>query len=182
MERIGIRIKIKRESLGMQVKDLSCKIGATSSLISQIEKSKSFPSLMTIKKIADALETTVGELIGENDAAIQNPIVKPDGRKFVRKNRNGTRLFLLSNHDSNKQIEPYFVTFEKKSNSKEIMTTNYPCQEFCFVLKGSFEVILNEEAYTLNEGDSFYFDSHQTHFFTNISKDRAEMLWTVRLN
>ena len=182
MERIGIRIKTKRESLGMQVKDLSAKIGASPSLISQIEKAKSSPSLMTIKKIADALETTVGELIGENESPTQNPIVKSTERKFVRKNRNGTSLFLLSNHDSNKQIEPYFITFEKKSNSKDIMTTNYPCQEFCFVLKGSFEVILNNEKYIINEGDSFYFDSHQTHFFTNISGDQAEMLWSVRLN
>ena len=182
MERIGIRIKNKRESLGMQVKDLSGKIGVSPSLISQIEKSKSFPSLMTIKKIAVALDSTVGELIGENEVLAQNPILKANERKFVRKNSNGTSLSLLSHHDSNKQIEPYLITFKKESDSNEIMTTNYPCQEFCFVLKGSFEVILNKEVYTLYEGDSFYFNSNQTHFFTNISGDRAEMLWIVRLN
>jgi len=50
MDKMGKRIKLKRESLGLQMNELSSKIGVTPSLISQIEKGKAFPSIVTLKK------------------------------------------------------------------------------------------------------------------------------------
>lgn len=179
MDQMGKRIKKKRDILGLQVKELSDKIGVTSSLISQIEKGKAFPSIVTLKKIAVALQTTVGEIIGENENLIQHPLLKSDDRRFVKKNSTGTSLHLLSYHDPSKEIEPYIIKFKKESDSKGIMTSNFPGQEFCFVLKGSFEVRINTQQYTLNEGDGFYFNSSQSHFFKNTSNDNAELLWII---
>ena len=82
MDLRGIRIKKKREAMGFLVKDLSAQIGVTSSLISQIEKGKAYPSIVTLKKIAVALQTTVGELIGEHENLSQNPLLKPNERRF----------------------------------------------------------------------------------------------------
>ena len=59
------------------------------------------------------------------------------------------------------------------------MTSNYPGQEFCFVLKGSFNVLINEQQYYLNEGDGFYFNSNQSHLFKNINDKKAELLWII---
>jgi transcriptional regulator with XRE-family HTH domain len=179
MDQMGKRIKKKREDSGFQVKELSAKIGVTPSLISQIEKGKAFPSIVTLKKVAVALQTTVGELIGENENLDQHPLLKSDERRFVKENENGTNLYLLSYHDPSKQIEPYIVQFKNKSDSNEIMTRNYPGQEFCFVLKGSFNVVINEQQYYLNEGDGFYFNSNQSHLFKNISDKEAELLWII---
>jgi len=182
MHRIGERIKKRRESLNIQTNDLASTIGMTPSLISQIEKSKSFPSLITLIKIADALTTTVGELIGENEASVRNPLVKADERKIFKHNDKGTSSYLLSNYDLNKQMEPYIIHFKKKSDSTDIMTSNYPSQEFCFVVDGSFEVHVNKKKYILNKGDSFYFNSNQLHTFINISENDAQLLWVVKLN
>ena len=76
MDLMGKRIKKKRESFGFLIKDLSAQIGVTSSLISQIEKGKAYPSIVTLKKIANALQTTVGELIGEHENLSQKPLLK----------------------------------------------------------------------------------------------------------
>jgi transcriptional regulator with XRE-family HTH domain len=182
MDQMGKRIKKKRENLGLQVKELSMKIGVTSSLISQIERGKAFPSIVTLKKVAVALQTTVGELIGENENLVQHPLVKSSERRFVKENKNGTSLHLLSYHNPSKQIEPYIIQFNINSDSKGIMTSNYPGQEFCFVLKGSFEVVINEQQYSLNEGDGFYFNSSNSHLFKNISSKEAEILWIITPN
>lgn len=182
MHRIGERIKKRRESLNIQTNDLANAIGMTPSLISQIEKSKSFPSLITLKKIADALSSTVGELLGENEASIRNPLVKVAERRIFKHNQGGTSSYLLSNHDISKQMEPYIIHFKKKSDSTDIMTSNYPSQEFCFVLEGRFMVYVNNTNYELNKGDSFYFNSNQLHRFVNISDTVAQLLWIVKLN
>jgi transcriptional regulator with XRE-family HTH domain len=50
MDLMGKRIKKKREDLGLLVKELSAQIGVTPSLISQIERGKAYPSIVTLKK------------------------------------------------------------------------------------------------------------------------------------
>lgn len=179
MDKMGKRIKQKRENLGLQMKELSGKIGVTSSLISQIEKGKAFPSIVTLKKVSEALSTTVGELIGENENVITHPLVTTAERRLAKENEQGTRSFLLSNHISGKQMEPYVISFNNNSDSKEIMTSNFPGQEFCYVIKGKFEVSINGDDYILEKGDSFYFDSKRKHIFRNISKNEAELLWVI---
>ena len=68
----------------------------TPSLISQIVKGKAFPSIVTLKKISDVLQTTVGELIGEYDNLCQHPLLKSNERRFVKKNKKGTSLRILA--------------------------------------------------------------------------------------
>ena len=182
MDQMGKRIKRIRESLGFQIKELSVDIGVTSSLISQIEKGKAFPSIVTLKKISEALQTTVGELIGENENQITHPLLQSSERRFVKKNANGTSSFMLSYHFPSKQIEPYLIQFNENSDSKGIMTSNFPGQEFCFVLNGSFEVTIEKNKYQLKEGDGFYFNSNKSHLFKNISSEKAEILWIITPN
>ena len=182
MDQLGKRIKMKRVGLGLLVKDLSSQISMTPSLISQIESGKAFPSIVTLKKIADVLQTTVGELIGEHDYLSQHPLLKPNERRFVKKNKKGTSLHMLSYHDPSKQIEPYIIQFNENSNSKGIMTSNYPGQEFCYVLKGKFEAVINNKHYDLSDGDGFYFNSKQAHEFKNIGGKEAELLWIITPN
>lgn len=179
MHQMGDRIKKRRESLNIQTNDLAKLIEVTPSLISQIERAKAFPSILTLKKIADALHTTVGELIGENENLIENPFLNINDRKFVKENASGTISFLLSHHDPLKQMDPFVLEFPKGGDSTDIMTPNNPRQEFCLVLNGKFEVDLNGKKYTLNQGDSFYFISNQPHMFRNLSKETSELLWVV---
>lgn len=179
MDQMGKRIKKQRESLGFQMKELSLNIGVTPSLISQIENGKAFPSIVTLMKVAEALQTTVGELIGENDNLVHHPQVTPSERKLVKNNKKGTSSYLLSYHDPSKQIEPYIIRFSKEANSDRIMTSNFPGQEFCYVLKGSFEATVSEKKYDLRQGDSFYFNSKNPHLFKNTSGIDAELLWII---
>ncbi|MFK5891227.1 MAG: XRE family transcriptional regulator [Flavobacteriaceae bacterium] len=179
---MGKRIKRKRESRGFPMKDLSIKIGVSSSLISQIENGKAYPSIVTLKKIAEALQTTVGELIGEHENFVQHPLLKSSERKFAKENKNGTRSYLLSYHNTSKRIEPYIIQFNKDSDSTEIMTSNFPGQEFCFVLKGIFEATVDDKKYKLETGDSFYFHSRRPHLFKNTSGKEAELIWIITPN
>lgn len=182
MQLLGDRIKKRREDLKISSADLATNIGVTASLISQIERAKSFPSILTLKKIADALFTTVGELIGESSSLIENPLLKQAERKFVKENQTGTKSYLLSHHDTLKQMDPFYLVFEKNADSSEIMTTKNPRQEFIYVVSGRFKVELNNHIYELSSGDSFYFISNQEHKFINIDAKPSEMIWVVNQN
>ncbi|GEM_PF-390337 len=182
MLRMGERIRKRREYLDIYTSDLATSIGVSSSFISQIERDKASPSILTLKKIADVLQTTVGELIGEYETLFANPLLKAHERKFVRKNEQGTRLYLLSHHDPKKGMETFLIHFTENSDSTHIMTSIHPRQEFCYVLKGTFSVILNTKEYTLEQGDGFYFHSSYYHFFTSAGGEDAQLLWVVNHN
>jgi len=178
MKRLGERIKRIRENYHMQLNDLAKKVGISSSALSQIENSKSSPSIVTLKSIANSLNTTVGELIGENEAMTNHPLVRFDEKHFVERNASGASFYLLSNHGSSKQIDAFLIEFEEGANSQDIMKT-HPGQEFCFVLKGELEITLEDRKYTLNENDSFYFNSSRSHLVQNKAKGITQMLWVV---
>jgi transcriptional regulator with XRE-family HTH domain len=178
MIRLGERIKRKREGLSMPLSELSKKVGVSVSALSQIENAKAFPSVVTLKTIADCLFTTVGDLIGENETLTKNPLIKSGDIKFVKVNSSGTNLFLLSHHDTGKQMEPYMLHFTENSNSSEIMT-EHPGQGFIFVLEGKILIDLKNNQYVMEKGDSFYFNSNIEHHLKNIGPSNAKALWII---
>jgi transcriptional regulator with XRE-family HTH domain len=178
MQRIGERIRKHREGQSFQLSLLAERVGVTVSCLSQIEKGKAFPSIITLKKIADNLHTTVGALIGENETLTKNPVLRANEKKFVKVNDSGTELYLISHHDQNKQMETYFIRFNKESDSSDVMT-KHPGQEFCHLLAGRIEFRLNDEKYILEGGDNIYFNSNTLHYLKNIADGVSEMLWMI---
>lgn len=176
MNRIGERIKKKREFLNLQLGELAEKVGISPSALSQIEKSKSFPSILTLKNIADKLHTTVGDLVGENESLNSNPVVLKGDIRFIEQNRTGTILFLLSNHDANKQMDTYLLRFAKTSGMEGLLQ-NTQGQVFCHVLSGEFRFDLNDKNYLLKQGDNIYFYAKQPHNILNNNDGISELLW-----
>ena len=178
MKRIGERIKRKRELLNLQLNDLARKVGISPSALSQIEKAKAFPSIITLKSIAENLHTTVGELIGENESLSNNPVVYKNDIKFVEKNDMGTEIYLLSHHDINKYMDTYFVRFIKGSGLEGLFTNNFG-QVFCYVNSGEINFELDGKSYLLGIGDSIYFNSKVPYTAKNNTDNICEFLWII---
>ncbi len=178
MKQLGERIKRKRESLHMQLNELATKVGVSSSALSQIEKAKAFPSVVTLKSIADSLYTTVGELIGENEILTNNPLVKFEQKVLVGQNESGASLYLLSNQGNGKQMDTFFIDFEAGANSHGIIK-EHPGQDFCFVVKGKIQMFLDNKDFILEKNDSFYYNSARPHLAKNISKGNSQMILVI---
>ncbi len=125
MDKIGERIRARREHKTMHLNELACKVGVTKSCLSQIENRKSFPSIITLKKIADNLNTTIGDLVGEKEMLAFNPLITHKKRKFVKTNNSGASLYLLSYHDPHKQMETYFLQFYINSDSSDLIDNHH---------------------------------------------------------
>ncbi|MFZ4726828.1 MAG: helix-turn-helix domain-containing protein [Paludibacter sp.] len=178
MKRIGERINTKRKQLNLQLNDLAKKVGISPSALSQIEKAKAFPSIITLKSIAENLHTTVGELIGENETLSKNPVVQKSEMKFVEKNVSGTEIYLLAHHDLNKQMDTYFVRFVQGSDLLNLFTANSG-QIFCYVVSGEITFYLETKNYLLQVGDSIYFNSKAPYSAINNSDSMCELVWII---
>ncbi len=176
MNRIGERIKKKRELHKLNLNELAGKVGISPSALSQIEKSKSTPSIVTLKSIAENLHTTVGELLGENEALAGNPVVTRNEMKLADQNRSGTNVYLLSHPDLNKQMDTYLVRFAKASGMENLFADLHG-QVFCHILSGEIRFHMEEKTYTLKQGDSIYFNARFSRDAVNNADGISEMLW-----
>ena len=176
MNRIGERIKKKREQLNLKLNELAEKVGVSSSALSQIEKAKSFPSILTLKNIADNLHTTVGELIGENESLANNPVVYKSDIKFIDQNKSGTLFYLLSQHDTSKQMDTYLVRFSKASAIDRFFTPVYG-QVFSYVLSGEIRFDLDGRTFLLKPGDNIYFNAKSKINAINYFDGISEIIW-----
>jgi len=178
MKIVGVNIKRLREDQGLTLRALASKLGLSASFLSQVESGKSSLSLSTLKNISDALSTTIGNLIGEDQKIKDDPIVRSGERKHVQELGKGISLYLLTARDANKQMEPLLFKLKEGATSGARSYKHFG-QEFVLVLKGSIEIMLNDIAYVLRKGDSIYFNSSVPHVFKNIGKEEAEAVWVV---
>lgn len=178
MKRLGERIKKKRENQKIQLNDLARRAGISPSALSQIEKAKASPSIVTLKNIAECLHTTVGELIGENENLSQNPLIIKEEIKFIERNESGSELYLLSHHDPLKRMETYLIRFSEHSDLQGLFSSHHG-QAFCHVQHGSFVFFLDETPYQLKPGDSFYFDTILSFRAQLAGTPTGELLWVA---
>src|SRR5690554_7845597 len=89
MNRLGGRIRNRREALHMSLGEVAQKAGISASALSQIENAKAFPSILTLKAVATALHITVGELIGENETIKHSPYLGAGEKRRSEERRVG---------------------------------------------------------------------------------------------
>jgi len=167
--------KIRLESSMSQEKlaDLS---GLTKGYISKIEKSDTAPPLSTLSKIADALNVDITVLTAEElefpgDVSICI-VRKGEGKKISSATLEGYHYEALAHTKSGKNMEPFLLmpAFDEKA------IFAHDGEEFMYILEGVHEFIYDNKKYTLNEGDSIYFDSRIPHTGRSIGKKRAKIL------
>jgi transcriptional regulator with XRE-family HTH domain len=178
MKRIGERIRARRELLKLHLNELAGMVGISSSALSQIENSKAFPSIITLKSIADNLNSTVGYLIGENDNLSNNPVIKKSEVRFVQKNSSGTEIYLLSQHDISKQMDTYLVRLIKGSDLTGLFPATFG-QTYCHVLSGEVDFQLDDKRFTVKQGDNVYFNCKSEYKVKNNKKQNSELIWII---
>lgn len=169
--------------LQLHLNDLAKRVGITPSALSQIENAKTFPSIITLKAIAEQLRITVGELIGENEIIAQNPIVKKNEIKLLEKNNDGIETFLLSQDETNKYMDTYLIKIPSHKTIRvqtfHLFLSKPNRQIFCYVIKGNFVIVLNEVQYTIESGDNVYFSQNMFEELFNTGKNDGELIWVI---
>lgn len=178
MKRLGERIKKNRELRNLQLNELAGMVGITSSALSQIENAKIFPSVPTLKAIAENLHTTVGDLIGENDSLKNSPVVRKSEKKFTRKSPSGTEMYFLTHHDTNKMMDTFLFRFNVGSCLDD-MFAGHTGQIFGYMESGKIEMVLDNTRYILKRGDTVYFSLNSSFSMKNINNNVSEIVWVL---
>jgi transcriptional regulator with XRE-family HTH domain len=151
---IGHRIRMRRQELGLSLRELAGRVGLTASFLSQIERDLASPSIESLRKVSDALDVPIFHFLIEPDA--KSPVVRRDERAQLK--LPGSDLtYQLMTPDLNRQME-VFIAEREPGQEKFTIPLRQQTEEFIYVMQGQLEIQLGEDIYLLDAGDSIYFD------------------------
>lgn len=148
----------------MTLEELGEKTSLTKSFLSKVENGRTSPSIPNLIRIAEALKVGVSELLDglEEQGSEGLIVVRAANRREVAHGSSdiGYSYEPLAQKQSN--FESFIVRFPAGTKPPKPFT--HPGHEFDFVLEGAIEFCYGEQSYSLDAGDSLYFDSTLPHY------------------
>lgn len=190
-EDIGPALRSARLAQRKSLRSVATAVGVSASLLSQVETSKTHPSVSTLYALVSHLGLSLDELMGistptndgtadgresrrsaEEGAFIQraadNPVLEMD---------NGVRWERLAVGTSG-EMNPLLVTYPAGGTSSiEGRLMRHSGVEYALIISGELTLQLEFSRYTLTAGDSLCFDSSRPHLYLNVSTAECRGVW-----
>lgn len=175
--RLGRHLRHWRLVKGLTLKTMARKMGCSESLLSKIENDRATPSLSTLHKMAVALDTNIGDILGSGESEV---VTRANNRNVLWVDGNGERggqvrveQLVPSRKGRLLQADMYVIPPGCGSDGD----MRHAGEEFGFVLEGSLHLTVENVSYLLEPGDSFVFRSERVHKFVNNGKTATRVLW-----
>jgi len=175
---ISNRIKDRRREKNITVQELATRANVSKGLISQIENSRTIPSLIVLIDIIKALDIDLNNFFKDiNTDGKQSPLIirkQADYDRFEKEHAEGfhyQRIFTRSIKDST--VDIVVLELEPDAHRPQVKTEAF---EYKYILAGKVKYHFGNDTYTLNAGDSMLFDGRLPHTPQNTGKTIARML------
>ena len=171
-ERVSEKIRELRLKKKMTLKDLGKKTELSVGFLSQIERGISSMTLVTLRKIADALEVDLKDLV---DVGVKRSFMnRKDNQILLRMERSLISYIRLNGEFSERKMEPLILRV--KPNTLEAEECIHDGEEFYYVISGRAVFIIEDEEYIVNEGESIHYPSRLKHKTLNPEDKELVML------
>jgi transcriptional regulator with XRE-family HTH domain len=175
---ISNRIKERRREQNITVQELASQANVSKGLISQIENSRTIPSLIVLIDIIKALNIDLNEFFKDiRTKSNSSPILikrKAEYEHFEKEHANGfhyQRIFTrFIDHST---VDIVILNLEPNATRPLVETDAF---EYKYVLSGEIDYQISEQKIRLSKGDSLLFDGRMPHTPVNMGNETASML------
>ena len=161
---LGATIRSLRQARRLTLRNVAERAGVTESFLSQVERDVASPSIATVGRIAQALDTSIAQLFAEEPET--GRVVRREARRRIT--YPGLRAvdeFLTSNMAGRLQV--IISTIEPGGGTGAEPYTHDSDEEVVVVLAGVLDLWVADEHYVLREGDAITFPSRLPHWNAN---------------
>ena len=180
-QELGARLRHLRKARQHTLSSLAAISGVAVSTISKIENGALSPTLDKVLRLAEGLELTIGQLIGDEKSEIDK---RPPNSRFLASRSTDGIVIDTQNYEyrylcadlTNKRMVPIHARIKSNSLQQFGPLEQHGGEEFLIVLEGEVEV--HSEFYapvTLKRGESIYLDSTMGHAYLNAGNHDAEV-------
>ncbi|HLJ66283.1 MAG TPA: cupin domain-containing protein [Chloroflexota bacterium] len=180
LDSIGPQLRSLRLTRGVGLRELARRVSVTPSLLSQMERGAVNPSVVTLFRLAEALETTTDYFFGDGHSTRPEqpalPVVREQDRARITLSGgiSWERLTPTDEHD----FEFMQCVYPPGATSAPDMQ-QHPGRDYGILLEGQLDIDVGFATYHLEPGDSIAFDASLPHRLTNTGSVPARTIWVV---
>ena len=175
---IGTRVKELRKSQNITQSDLARQLGMTPGAISQIENDITSPSLQTLVQLSRIFNRPVEHFISEDSFNKVRKGFEIFNKKDIPQETNRDILMEKLTNDSVPGVQVFYITF-KKNDSIERPLFLHKGREFFTVIRGTINIVIQNEDYTLSAGDSIYLETTFIEKWFNPSSEDCQIMYLL---
>jgi mannose-6-phosphate isomerase-like protein (cupin superfamily) len=160
----------------MSLRVLASGARCSASFLSMIEQGRISPSVRSLKRICEGLDTTVSDLLRPAEATPDPVVIRRSevkGKAIMRWDRAVARLLLPK--ELNCQFTLMVVTV-KPGGQTSYRISGHPLPEVHLVLRGRPTFLVNDKSIELKPGDCVYLDLTRPHKVVNRTRATVEIL------
>lgn len=176
---IGQNIKSKRTEKNITLEELANRAGVTKGLISQIENNRTVPSLPVLFNLIHGLNEDIKTFFDDMHEHFTNGhvlIIRKGEEKIFEKEpvKGFSYKRILTKSLMTQAVDFVLLELKKGAGRKQMICTDaFECKH---VLKGKIEYEIEKETFTLQAGDTLFFDGRARHRLRNIGNTDASLL------
>lgn len=171
--KIGSRLRLARQQLGMTLEQVATRAGLTKGYLSQLERDQGRPSLSALLRICAVLGLRTGDL---TEPFVLETLPLRSERTPIGSDGVNQHFGLSDLHDPR-----FFAAESVIPPGAGAGDTPYSIPgdlEFVYVLSGTLEFRLRDSTRTFKAGESFTYPIHELHTWRNPSGKRStHVLW-----
>ncbi len=173
---LGSRLRLLRESRRLSLRALAQMVHVAPAALSQIENGKNSPSVSTLKRVLNALGTTLAEFFAAQEGSETEPghIVRAHQLVNVASGK-GLRYLTAPGTGHGKAIQTMHEIYEPEADTGPRLYV-HDGEEAGFCVQGTIEVTIAGRKTVLEKGDAYQFASSLPHRWRNVGKGRARLI------
>jgi transcriptional regulator with XRE-family HTH domain len=170
---VGGRLRELRQGIGVSMRALARMSGLSANALSMIERGRTSPSVSTLYKLASAIGVPITAFFREEPTQSEVVFQKANERTRVPFNRGlweglGGEAFIG-------RVEPFMLTLESGASSGPFGIV-HSGHEFVYCTRGQLRYEIENEHYSLEQGDSLLFAADLRHRWRNPGKTVTNLL------
>jgi transcriptional regulator with XRE-family HTH domain len=174
---LGTRLRDRRQSLGLTLKEVADQAGLSVGFISQIERGITVPSLTSLINVCRVLKSEVGDFLTQPRG--DKPVTRHDQRPLYAVGDNAITYERLSAAFPGNVLRS--VIFHDPPGFRSEPQT-HEGEEMFFILEGALTIEIDGEVTILESGDSVHFPSTRTHVTWNHTTSPTTVLHTCTMD
>ncbi len=185
---IGEKVRALRLRNRITLNELAEKSRVSKSLLSQIERNISVPTVTKLQQIAEALNVPLSSLLTDSDMPEDESASKKEAvpSNQIAVIRQGFRkkllmpwggLYEMLCPDLRHKMEFIYLRYPVGTKAEEFYS--HEGEECGVVLEGKFKGMIGDETVILEAGDSIYYDSSIPHRWENGGETEVRAVWAI---
>jgi len=170
---IGTRIRSRRKETGLSLRELGRRTSLTAGFLSQLENGRVMPSLSSLQRISTALEVPMFFFL-EKTGALPDPVVRAGKRRHLYFSEPHMGYDLLT-PDLNHQMMSVLIHMEPGA-CRVAAPLSKPTEQWMMVLDGKMRIVVKDQTYELNRGDSIYYDGESLNEFSSVGDEPLDVI------